>query len=577
MSEEHRRAPQGAKHAKKPSRRPTTRRSQEDYMPERGQRRRPQGQGGTRPVRDDARRPHPQQRRRPQQASKGQAQRRRRPNDATHQPQAGAARQQAARRSANRKQRSASPIPIVAIVVAALVLGIGGFFLVRTLTTKHVTVNGQAVTMARSATPRTLVEDGIVTTTPGNLMAVDGSLIAKGEGDVCFATADGHPIGVDEEIPPNAVVEVGDGHDTTEEYDEQEEAIPFEKASGDTSFSGYWTGAIHLLSEGKDGVQVTRTGKRSGIKVNEVKQPAVDAGYVIYSAKPDDKVIALTFDDGPWPQTTDEILDVLEENNAKATFFTIGEQISGHEDTLKRAVQMGCEICTHTWDHAAGSGEGVNIGYMTASQQVQEVEKGYKSIADALGEEPPHILRAPGGNFNNDTGNTIDNLWDYVDAEIGWDVDTEDWKAPGSDSISKMILSATPGNVILMHDGGGDRSQTVAALREALPQLVAQGYSFVTVSELLAYGMPSGSASSSSSTSTTSSASSSDSSTSSSTSSSTDATSDADSSSDSGDSTSSYSSSTSNTSTSSDSSDSSSTSDSSTSSSSSDSSSLSNG
>ena len=79
-----------------------------------------------------------------------------------------------------------------------------------------------------------------------------------------------------------------------------------------------------------------------------------------------------------------------------------------------------------------------------------------------------------------------------MDAEIGWDVDTEDWRLPGADAIASRILSVQPGQVILMHDGGGDRSQTVEGLRIALPQLVEQGYSFVTVDELIAYGAPDG-------------------------------------------------------------------------------------
>ena len=69
-------------------------------------------------------------------------------------------------------------------------------------------------------------------------------------------------------------------------------------------------------------------------------------------------------------------------------------------------------------------------------------------------------------------------------------MDTEDWKRPGTEAIYNMIMSVQPGQVILMHDGGGDRSQTVEALKQALPKLAEQGYSFVTVNELLSYGMP---------------------------------------------------------------------------------------
>ena len=150
---------------------------------------------------------------------------------------------------------------------------------------------------------------------------------------------------------------------------------------------------------------------------------------------------------------------------------------------MQRARDLGCEVCTHSWDHAAGSGQGVNLTYMSAEEQVDEILKGYAAIADALGEEPSHVMRAPGGNFYD---SLIDNLWPYVDAEVGWDVDTEDWRRPGADVIAQRIMSAQPGQVVLMHDGGGDRWQTVEALRQALPVLVDQGYEFVTVSELIA-------------------------------------------------------------------------------------------
>jgi peptidoglycan/xylan/chitin deacetylase (PgdA/CDA1 family) len=75
-----------------------------------------------------------------------------------------------------------------------------------------------------------------------------------------------------------------------------------------------------------------------------------------------------------------------------------------------------------------------------------------------------------------------------VSAEIGWDVDTLDWSRPGADSIAQMIMSVKPGQVILCHDGGGDRSQTIEALRIALPKLKEQGWTFVTIDELMAYG-----------------------------------------------------------------------------------------
>ena len=94
------------------------------------------------------------------------------------------------------------------------------------------------------------------------------------------------------------------------------------------------------------------------------------------------------------------------------------------------------------------------------------------------------------GSASNFKGDIVWTLQPYIDAEIGWNVDTEDWRRPGADTIASRIMKAKPGSVILMHDGGGDRSQTVEALKKALPQLKQEGYRFVTISELLQYDPP---------------------------------------------------------------------------------------
>ena len=237
-----------------------------------------------------------------------------------------------------------------------------------------------------------------------------------------------------------------------------------------------------------NGVRTTKTGDVSGITLVEDTQPVVNEEYKIYNANVgDDKVIALTFDDGPWPDSTDQILDILDQYDAKATFFTIGNQIESHSSTVKRAHDAGHQICTHTWDHASGSGQGVNLTYMTADEQISEVQKGMEAISSATGADASTVMRAPGGNF---FGDLVWTLQPYITAEVGWNVDTEDWRRPGVDAIVERIESAQPGDVILMHDGGGDRSQTVEALRQALPVLKEKGYRFVTVDELLAYPIP---------------------------------------------------------------------------------------
>lgn len=381
--------------------------------------------------------------------------------------------------------------PKGAIVGAALALllvaaALGAAYLVLFPRSYEITVNGETVTVERDATIADVIEQGYASPKAGDQLAIDGSVATAGGGEPFAATIDGKATGdASTPLAKGAVVEIADGADTTESYSVSEEVIPHGERTWDTEMSSYWSGSLHVYERGSDGTRTTRTGDVSGVTLTETIDP-VDAGYHIYTADVgDDKVVALTFDDGPWPDTTDQILDVLEANEAKATFFVIGNQVATYADQVRRAHALGSQVCTHTWDHASGSGQGVNLTFMSADEQVSEVQRGYQAIKEVLGEEPAHVMRAPGGNYYGDLVRTLE---PYVEAEIGWDVDTEDWRLPGSDAIYAAIMSVQPGQVVLMHDGGGDRQQTVEAVRRAVPALMEQGYRLVTVDELLAYG-----------------------------------------------------------------------------------------
>ncbi len=388
-----------------------------------------------------------------------------------------------------RKRRRRAPMLVVVLIVLAVLVG-GGAYLYFNPPLYNVNVNGTDHLVSSGSTLQDIVDEGFASPTPGNLLAVDGSVCVEGGGDKFEATVNGEATNdPNYVVPRHAIVQYENGNDTTEEYTETTETIAHGTSGEDvSSFNLYWAGSIHIYSDGEDGEQVTKTGKTSGISVTEVTKQPVDAGYHVYTADTgDDKVIALTFDDGPWGSTTTEILDILKENGAHATFFQIGNQIAENSEIEKRIAEEGHQIATHTYDHASGSGGGVDLTKMTSDEQVEEVEKGFSAIEDTLGTSVSRIMRAPGGNYY---GSIIQNLSSHVTAEIGWDVDTEDWRKPGAQAIADAIMSASSGNVVLMHDGGGDRSQTVEGLRIALPQLVAQGYKFVTIDELLAYGMP---------------------------------------------------------------------------------------
>lgn len=368
----------------------------------------------------------------------------------------------------------------VAVVVVLAIVGIFAFNNWMGSKPVEVTLNGDQVTI--SGTERSvggLLDNNVVSVTPGNYVAVDGSTIRQGEGTRCTAKVNGNDTDdMGMHLNGGDKIEISNGTDITEPYtDSEPQTLPHK-----TELKG--VGAVHLYSNNaQDGEQVTRTGKESGITATVTTKEPVDNIVQYYNVNSNgDKVIALTFDDGPWDKQTDEILDILEQNDAKATFFTVGQCISGHEKELQRAASMGCEIGTHTWDHAEGSGEGVSLIKMSTDERKQEVQKGLEAIKNATGQEASTIFRCPGGNFDTSVATDLEGI---VTAEIGWNVDTTDWKKPGADVIAQRIQSAGPGNIILMHDGGGDRSQTIEGLRQALPKLKEQGYSFITVQELL--------------------------------------------------------------------------------------------
>jgi peptidoglycan/xylan/chitin deacetylase (PgdA/CDA1 family) len=187
------------------------------------------------------------------------------------------------------------------------------------------------------------------------------------------------------------------------------------------------------------------------------------------------KKIALTFDDGPAPDTT-QFLNKLDSLNIKVTFFMIGQQVPGKGALLKRMMRDGHELANHSWNHAnLGPGGGA------ARQQLVSTNRAIKRASGFT----PCLMRPPGGSTSANLVSTVRSLGM---SSIIWDVDPLDWRLPGTGSIVNIIRSQTRGgSIILEHDGGGPRGQTLAALPQYVRTLKARGYKFVTVSELLGY------------------------------------------------------------------------------------------
>ena len=365
---------------------------------------------------------------------------------------------------------------VLAIVIAGVV-AIAALAL--SLAPISVTVNGTQVELGPDRTIAAAVSEAGIEVSPGDLESVDGSVLEKGQGEPFHAVVNDQDADPSGSLRNGDVVIVSDGNDITEDYDVRYEPLPYT-----TTIEGM--GSIHAIEgQGEDGEQEVHVGKVSG-ETAVAKVTKEPSDIVCVRSNPDvhgEKVIALTFDDGPLNEYTEPILDILEENDAKATFFMVGTNVNDATlPLIERAHEEGHQVCTHSWSHASGSGKGADLGLMSPDEQVDEISKGQEVLADAIGEDASKVVRFPGGNLDEAL---VTNVSPYVTYEIGWSIDSYDWQKPGADAICSQIVSAQPGDIILMHDGGGDRSQTVQGLRQALPQLRKDGYRFVTVDELL--------------------------------------------------------------------------------------------
>lgn len=206
-----------------------------------------------------------------------------------------------------------------------------------------------------------------------------------------------------------------------------------------------------------------------------------DSGWVakdtvISSVTSVDKSIALTFDDGP-DESTERLLDVLQEDHVRVTFFVVGENCQQRPETVKRMFQEGHEIGNHTYTHLKFRGK-------TVERVVEEIAKTNQAVFELTG-EMPKFFRPPGGTLNE----LIKAAAKHENLRIVlWtpEEDSKDWRNPGVAWIVKNVTEhAKKGAIVLMHDGGGPRPQTLKSLPAIIRILKAEGYHFVTISELL--------------------------------------------------------------------------------------------
>lgn len=352
-------------------------------------------------------------------------------------------------------------------LLAALVIGYVGY---RLFFTFPVTVDGMEIRVNVGTRLSSIAEERHLGGLPGNLIAVvDHRVLRRGGGGQSYILVNGENASADTRLYSGDVVRSMNGSDTPEAIETVNESI-----DPPIKFEG--AGPVEaVLSSGTPGVRKVLRGLISKQVVSKTitVQPVVK---VVKLRMPEKgaKVIALTFDDGPWPGSTERILAVLKKYNVRATFFMIGSQAKGRASIARQVADAGMVIGNHSYSHP----DLTKLSAGNVARQIDVAERDIKAVTGVA----PKFFRPPTGATNS-----------VVNAQIAraglklceWDIDPQDWRKPSAPVIvDRVVRSASPGAVVLMHDGGGDRSRTLAALPVIIQQLRAKGYTFVTLDYL---------------------------------------------------------------------------------------------
>ena len=224
---------------------------------------------------------------------------------------------------------------------------------------------------------------------------------------------------------------------------------------------------LSALTVNAQDVNSTPTPAPPGAKPATYTQVRVDQPY-----------IAMTFDDGPSSANTPRLLEILKQRNIKATFFLIGQNAASNPDLVRRILADGHEVGNHSWTHP-------QLSKLSDDRVTTEINKTQDAIKEASGFTPT-LLRPPYGAITARQREWIESQFGL--SIILWSVDPFDWKRPGASVITQRILSQVrPGAIILSHD---IHKQTVDAMPATLDGLIAKGYKFVTVTQLIAMNKP---------------------------------------------------------------------------------------
>lgn len=321
-----------------------------------------------------------------------------------------------------------------------------------------------------------LIADQELNPSPGNLLAVDDSVLEKEGGERVSVKLNGKRVSAsklaDTKLQPNDKVEVANGRDRYEEHDVQAtEIAPTLTVEG--------RGAIkYVKTWGVPGRSEVWVGKQSGITADKgVVQEVVNCEVVCRSVSPDKKgkkYVALTFDEGP-SENTQQIVKILQEKGAGATFFLSGDAVKKRSDAVKAIARAGFDIGSNSYSD-------VDLSGLSGDDLRNQLTRGFDAISKAA-DVSTALLRPPYGAFSEqDWAQAMD----LVSVVVTWNIDSGDWTLPGAQAVADTVVgSVSNGNIVLLTDNSSTSAQTVEALPLIIDRLQAEGYELLSLSDLI--------------------------------------------------------------------------------------------
>jgi peptidoglycan/xylan/chitin deacetylase (PgdA/CDA1 family) len=319
-----------------------------------------------------------------------------------------------------------------------------------------VTVGGRPRVLPAGATFDAAVHAFSLWPKPGNLLDVQGGVIQQAEypGRVYLDghIEDGNPL-----IAQGDALTMANGHDRTERTETEVVDVPGGRPGDPQFFLGDAPGQ-EIITKGKLSGKVLSTVFHT---TGPIKRPPS---------------VALTFDDGPWPGQTQRILQILLRFSVPATFFVIGEQASAHPDLVRQEAEAGMLVGNHSWDHPNSP----PFHDLPRSQITNEIARTNRELT-AIGVNVG-LFRPPGGSYSSWMIHQANQMGDRL---VLWSVDPRDWQAgrTARQIVHIVLANVRPGSIILLHDGGGDRSATIAALPRIIRRIRKMDLRFVSVED----------------------------------------------------------------------------------------------